>query len=84
MMPAMRPCLASPLHIREAAFGGPKPLFCVPLVAETLEQLLDQAHVAHDLKPDVVEWRADSYGGAGRTPSWTRSADSARCWIRRR
>ena len=61
----MRPCLASPLHIRAAAFGGPKPLFCVPLVAETPDQLLDQAHAAHRLEPDVVEWRADSYEGAG-------------------
>ena len=67
MMPAMRPCLASPLRIREAAFGGPKPLFCVPLVAETLDQLLDQARVARDLEPDVVEWRADSYGGADKS-----------------
>lgn len=61
----MRPCLASPLQIRAAAFGGPEPLFCVPLVAETLNQLLDQADAAHRLGPDVVEWRADSYGGAG-------------------
>jgi 3-dehydroquinate dehydratase-1 len=57
----MRPCLASPLQIRTAAFGGPKPLFCVPLVAETPDQLFDQAHAVHRLEPDVVEWRADSY-----------------------
>jgi 3-dehydroquinate dehydratase-1 len=60
----MRPCLASPLQIRAAAFGGPKPLFCVPLVAGTLDQLLGQAHAVRPLMPDVVEWRADSYEGA--------------------
>jgi 3-dehydroquinate dehydratase-1 len=59
----MRPSLAAPLEIRGAAFGGPKPLFCVPLVAETPDQLLDQALAVHRLKPDVVEWRADSYEG---------------------
>lgn len=61
----MRPCLPSPLQIRAAAFGGPKPLFCVPMVAATPGQLLDQARAAHDLRPDVVEWRADSYDSVG-------------------
>ena len=63
----MRPCLASPLRIRGAAFGGPQPMFCVPLVAATQAQLLDQAHAARRLQPDVVEWRADSYERAGDT-----------------
>jgi 3-dehydroquinate dehydratase-1 len=58
----MRPCITPPLLIRGAEFGGPKPLFCVPLVARDLNQLLTQAEVAHRLEPDVVEWRVDSYG----------------------
>ena len=58
----MRPCVTPPLRIRNAEFGGPKPLFCVPLVAKNLNQLLTQAQVAHRLEPDVVEWRVDSYG----------------------
>jgi 3-dehydroquinate dehydratase-1 len=37
----------------------------VPFVADTLEQLLDQAQATHRLDPDVVEWRADSYEGVG-------------------
>ena len=57
----MRPCVTPPLLIRGAEFGGAKPLFCIPLVARDLKQLLTQAHVAHRLEPDVVEWRADSY-----------------------
>jgi 3-dehydroquinate dehydratase-1 len=57
----MRLCTTQPLVVRDAQFGGPKPLFCIPLVAKDLEQLLAQARTAHDLQADVVEWRADSY-----------------------
>lgn len=59
----MRPCVQPPLLIRNAVFGGPQPLFCIPLVAKDSAQLAAQAQVAHRLKPDVVEWRADSYDG---------------------
>jgi len=58
----MRPCITQPLVIRDTPFGGPRPLFCIPLVAKDLEQLLAQARTAHDLQADLVEWRADSYG----------------------
>lgn len=47
--------------MRGIEFGGSAPLFCIPLVANDLEALLAQARVAHDLAPDAVEWRADSY-----------------------
>lgn len=57
----MRPYVTTPLLVRGREFGGSKPLFCVPLVAKDLDQLLAQAHVAHGLEPDVVEWRADSF-----------------------
>jgi 3-dehydroquinate dehydratase I len=59
----MRPCVQPPLLIRNTEFGGPKPLFCIPLVAKNSEQLVAQAQVAHSLQPDVVEWRADWYDG---------------------
>lgn len=48
------------MTIRGIVYGGTKPLFCVPLVAEDTANLLAQAKVAHDLAPDLVEWRADS------------------------
>ncbi|MBI4472468.1 MAG: type I 3-dehydroquinate dehydratase, partial [Acidobacteria bacterium] len=54
----MRPCIPQPLVIRDTPFGGPRPIFCIPLVAKDLEQLLAQARTAHDLNADVVEWRA--------------------------
>jgi len=57
----VRPCVTPPRLVRGAEFGGPKPLFCVPLVATDSNQLLQQAGVVHRLAPDVVEWRADAY-----------------------
>jgi 3-dehydroquinate dehydratase-1 len=58
----MRPCLASPLPIRNTAFGGAKPLFCVPLVAKTRDDLAEQARTSQAVSPDLVEWRADHFG----------------------
>lgn len=57
----MRPCTTAPLIIRGSEFGGPRPLFCVPLVAADLDQLLLQAGAARSLSPDIIEWRVDSY-----------------------
>ena len=59
----MRPTVSPPLRIRGIEFGGAKPLFCVPLVPAGLDQLRAQAEVAHQLAPDVVEWRADYFAG---------------------
>lgn len=55
----MRPTVSPPLVIRGIEFGGPKALFCVPLVATNLDDLRTQAEIAHNLGPDLVEWRAD-------------------------
>jgi len=55
----MRPCLETPIDIRGRAFGGPKPLFCIPLVAGEPAELVAQAKIAAALQPDLVEWRAD-------------------------
>jgi 3-dehydroquinate dehydratase I len=59
----MRPTVSPPLLIRDVEFGGPKPLFCVPLVAKGLDDLLAQAKVAREVSADVVEWRADFHIG---------------------
>jgi 3-dehydroquinate dehydratase I len=64
----VRPCVTPPRLIRGIEFGGSKPLFCVPLVARDLNQLLTQASVVHGLAPDVVEWRADAYSEASVEP----------------
>ena len=57
----MRPVAKPPLNIRGIAFGGPRPLFCVPLVAKDVDDLRAQASIAHGLAPEVIEWRADSF-----------------------
>ena len=54
--------MTSPLHIKAIEFGGPAPLFCIPLVAKNRQELLAEAQVAHRLEADIVEWRADFYG----------------------
>jgi 3-dehydroquinate dehydratase I len=55
----MRPCVESPFSVRGLEYGGAKPLFCVPLVAQDLASLITQAEVAHDASADLIEWRAD-------------------------
>jgi 3-dehydroquinate dehydratase-1 len=55
----VKPCVEKPLNIRGREFGGPKPLFCIPLVAAEPTELLAQAEIARGLHPDLVEWRAD-------------------------
>ena len=57
----MRPCLTTPLKIRQKQFGGEEGLFCVPLVAANEDELLAQARTVSALVPDVVEWRSDFY-----------------------
>jgi 3-dehydroquinate dehydratase-1 len=59
----MRPTVSPPLLIRDVEFGGRKPLFCVPLVAKGVDDLLAQAKVAREVSADVVEWRADFHVG---------------------
>jgi len=57
----VRPCVEAPFFLRGIEYGGARPLFCIPLVANDLMHLLAQAKVALDLAPDLVEWRADFY-----------------------
>jgi 3-dehydroquinate dehydratase-1 len=60
----MKPTVTSRLRVRGLEFGGPKPLFCVPLVPTDLASLKDQATVATELQPDLIEWRADYFHDA--------------------
>jgi len=55
----VKPCVETPINLRGREFGGPKPLFCIPLVAGEPRELLAQAEIARALEPDLVEWRAD-------------------------
>jgi 3-dehydroquinate dehydratase-1 len=60
----MKSTVSSPLRVRDLEFGGARPLFCIPLVAADMTALADQAHIAVQLKPDLIEWRADFFRDA--------------------
>jgi 3-dehydroquinate dehydratase-1 len=55
----VKPTVEAPIQVRGVGFGGDKPLFCIPLVAAEPAELTAQADIAHRLRPDLVEWRAD-------------------------
>lgn len=57
----MKSTVTSPLRVRGLDFGGPQPLFCIPLVPVDFATLEDQATVAAQLQPDLIEWRADYF-----------------------
>lgn len=54
-----RPMPAKPITSGPTVLGGPAPVVCVPLTATTKEKLLDEARFVADLKPDMIEVRAD-------------------------
>lgn len=43
--------------------GGPKPVICVPIVADSSEEAVAQAVELTDRGPDLLEWRADYLRG---------------------
>ncbi|SNS81295.1 3-dehydroquinate dehydratase [Anaerovirgula multivorans] len=51
----------TPVVIKGRSIGGEKPQVCVPLVGKTEEELLREAEVIADIKPDLVEWRIDFF-----------------------
>lgn len=57
----MKSTVTSPLRVRGLQYGGPAALFCIPLVPVDLASLEDQATVAAQLQPDLIEWRADYF-----------------------
>ncbi len=48
--------------VRGVAIGGPKPLICLPLMADSRADLHKQVEELMALGPDLLEWRADAYG----------------------
>lgn len=49
------------INIRGKEIGGKYPFACLPLVAKDKDSLLEQANYIASLKPDMLEWRADSF-----------------------
>ncbi len=59
----MRPESKIQVTVRNTLIGGPAVAVCLPMVARTRALLLDQAGRLARLKPDLLEWRIDSYAG---------------------
>lgn len=50
-----------PVIVRNVKIGEGKPKICIPIVGNTREAILAEAHSLLSLPVDVVEWRADWY-----------------------
>lgn len=54
-----RPMPTKPLTFGATVLGGTSPVVCVPLTAMTRETILEEAKYVAELKPDMIEVRAD-------------------------
>lgn len=63
----MRPESQKKVNVRDTLIGGPKVAVCLPLAANEPSALLDQAGKSAGMKPDLLEWRVDSYDGVENT-----------------
>ena len=70
----MKRGIQSPVRVRNLEFGGEKPLFCVPIVPRDPTELVAQGEVAHKLRPELIEWRADFF----LTPTVSSLVEAAR------
>ncbi|MCD8054535.1 MAG: type I 3-dehydroquinate dehydratase [Lachnospiraceae bacterium] len=51
--------------VKGKVLGGEKVLSCIPMVSKTMDALLEDTKTIAALKPDGIEWRIDSFEGAG-------------------
>jgi 3-dehydroquinate dehydratase-1 len=51
----------STLTIKNVTIGEGTPKIIVPLIGKTKEQIIEEAELVKELRPDVVEWRVDFY-----------------------
>ena len=49
------------IRLKNIILGDGIPKICVPIVGRTREEILEQAVVVAQAKPDLVEWRVDFY-----------------------
>lgn len=49
--------------LKQTVIGEDRPKICIPIVAKTAEQILQEAQAITDLPADLVEWRADFFEG---------------------
>ncbi len=63
----MRPECKTKVIVRNTVIGGANVAVCLPLAAEHRTELLEQAHQAVPARPDLLEWRVDSFIGVEHT-----------------
>lgn len=51
----------NPVIVRNVRIGEGIPKICVPIVGETLEEIINEAKSFDEIPVDIVEWRADWY-----------------------
>ena len=56
---------AAPMQIGNKLLGNNAPLITMPFVGKTVYDLIAECQTAKAQQPDLVEWRADYYEGAG-------------------
>ncbi|QCX34132.1 type I 3-dehydroquinate dehydratase [Caloramator sp. E03] len=49
------------VKVKDVLIGEGMPKICVPMVGETIEQLIEEANYLKGIESDVVEWRVDFY-----------------------
>jgi len=49
------------VEIKGIKIGEGIPKICIPLTGKTKEELIKEAETVKNMKPDLVEWRADCY-----------------------
>ncbi|SHI73325.1 type I 3-dehydroquinate dehydratase [Lutispora thermophila] len=57
----MRLQAPNPIKLRSKLLGGEKPLICVPLASVDEVSILTEIDEVINMKPDVIEWRADYF-----------------------
>lgn len=55
--------MKKPITVKGVTIGEGAPKICVPMVGESLEQLIEEASYIQALDCDVVEWRVDCFDG---------------------
>lgn len=67
-----------PVVVRGLSIGAGRPKIIVPVLGETLEQLVSQAEQVKSVPADLVEWRLDWYRGATNAEKRLETAQALR------
>ena len=67
-----------PVIVRGLSIGTGRPKIIVPVLGETLEQLLAEAEQVQSVPADLAEWRLDWYGDVEDTAKLLEAAEALR------